>query len=133
MNPLVGRWDLNVARSHYGGGAEARRQELFVCEAVNGFLRCTTTSVRIGGRKVVVTFTARDDGTPSPVGGLDDIDEISLTRIDRSIVDATFRLRGQPVFAYRAIRATDGGSLTVVSVDPVSRTVLRSVIVYDAQ
>ena len=133
VNPLVGRWELNVARSHYGGGAEPRRHELFVCEAVRGVVRCTTTSVRPDGRKVVAAFAARDDGTPGTVRGLDDVDEIRLTRVDRSIVDATFRYRGQPTFAYRAIRATDGGSLTVVSVDPVTRAVLRSVIVYDAR
>src|SRR5262245_43038015 len=97
-NPLVGRWELNVARSHYGGGAEPRRQESFVCEAVHEAVQCTTTSVRPDGRRVVGTFTARDDGSPAPVHGLDDVDEIRLVRIDASIADATFRYRGQPTF-----------------------------------
>ena len=64
-NPLVGRWELDVARSHYGGGAEPRRQESFICETVHDAVQCTTTSVRPDGRRVVATFTARDDGTPA--------------------------------------------------------------------
>jgi hypothetical protein len=35
------------------------------------------------------------------------------------------------VFAYRAVRSDDGRSLTIVSVDPISRAVLNSVVVYD--
>ena len=132
-NPLVGRWEIDVARSHYGGGAEPRRQESFICETVHDAVQCTTTSVRPDGRRVVATFTARDDGTPAPVRGLDDLDEIRLIRIDASIADATFRYRGQPTFAYRAVRAANGRSLTIVSVDPVTRAVLHSVIVYGAR
>lgn len=47
--------------------------------------------------------------------------------------NAIFFLRGRPVFAYRAVRSEDGRSLTSVSVDPETKRVLTSVIVYDRQ
>jgi hypothetical protein len=61
------------------------------------------------------------------------MDEIRLVRVDASIADATFRNRGQSTFAYRAVRAANGRSLTIISVDPVTRAVLHSVVVYDAR
>lgn len=132
VDPLVGRWQLNVARTHYGGGAEPRTKESFVCELSNTAISCTTRSVRAGGSTAVGTFVAVDDGTPAPVHGISNVDSVRLTRIDASIADATFTQRGRPVFAYRAVRASDGKSLTIISVDPVSRAVLNSVVVYDA-
>src|SRR5713226_5560151 len=32
-DPLIGAWTLNRAKSHYGPGADPRKQETFVCEA----------------------------------------------------------------------------------------------------
>jgi hypothetical protein len=48
-------------------------------------------------------------------------------------VDATFTYNGKPVFAYRAVRSNDGRSLTIISVDPVTRAALTSVVVYERQ
>ena len=132
-HPLLGRWELNVARTHYGGGAEARTRESFVCERTDAAIRCTTTSVRVGGTRVVASFVARDDGTPGRVRGVDDMDEVVLARVDAFVMDATFRLRGKPVFAYRAVRGDNGKSLTIIAVDPVTRAALHSVVVYDAK
>ena len=132
-DPLAGRWQLNVARTHYGGGAEPRTSETFDCEPVKQAITCATRSVRANGRTVVARFTAVDDGTPAPVHGIADVDEIRLTRIDAAIADATFSQHGKSVFAYRAVRSTNGNSLTIISVDPVSRAVLHSVVVYDAR
>ena len=131
-NAMLGRWRLNVSRTHYGGGAEPRTKEIFDCERVKSSTSCTTRSVREGGRAVVGTFTAPDDGTPGSVQGISDVDEVRLVAVDMFIVDATFRQRGKPVLAYRAVRSSDGKSLTIISVDPETRAVLHSVVVYDA-
>lgn len=130
-NPLVGRWDLNLARTHYGGGAEPRRRESFNCAADGPGVKCTIASVRADGRTVVGAFTARYDGIPAPTAGIPEVDHVRLTRVSASIADATFTAQGRPVFAYRAVRSTNGRSLTIISVDPTSRAVLNSVVVYD--
>jgi hypothetical protein len=130
-DPLVGRWVLNVARTHYGDGAEPRRSESFVCAASNAGIDCTIQSVRADGRKVVGGFMGTYDGTPGPTRGIPDVDHVRLARINESIADATFISHGQPVFAYRTVKSADGRSLTIISVDPDSRAVLNSVVVYD--
>ena len=130
-DPLAGKWTLNLERSHYGGGAELRRQETFTCLVDKELLKCTIESVRADGRKLVGTFTAPYDGKPHPAAGIPDVDEVTLQKLDDFIADATFSYRGKPVFGYRAIRSDDGRSLIVVSVEPTTRVVRSSAVVYD--
>ena len=130
-DPLTGKWALNVARTHYGGGAEPRKREIFTCEAGKQLLRCTIESDRLGGRRIVGSFAAAYDGRPYATIGIPDVDHVRLQRIDDHVADATFTYKNTPVFAYRAIQSDDGRSLTIVSVDPSARTVLNSVVVYD--
>jgi hypothetical protein len=131
-NAMIGRWELNRARSHYGGGAEPRSRETMVCEARADGIHCRIRSERIDGRVLTANFVARDDGTRAPVTGFPDEDAVRLVRVDDWITDATFYSRGRPVFAYRAVLSSNRKSLTIVSVDPATRAALHSVIVYDA-
>jgi len=59
------------------------------------------------------------------------MDGVTLRRAGDNAVDATFTEHGRPVFGYRATRSTNGDTLTIISVEPVTRAPLRSVVVYD--
>jgi len=130
-DPLAGKWRLNLERSHYGGGAELRRQETFTCEADREGVKCTIESTRADGRMLVGTFTALYDGKPHAAVGIPDVDQVTLHKVDEFIADAVFSYKGKPVFGYRAIRSDDGRSLAIVSVEPTTRAVGSSVVVYD--
>ncbi|MES1244281.1 MAG: hypothetical protein ABUT39_21930 [Acidobacteriota bacterium] len=130
-DPLSGKWALNLSRTHYGGGAEPRKKEVFTCELQKEILRCTITSDMLDGKQIAGTFAAAYDGKPYATAGIPDVDRVSLRRIDAHVADATFYYKGRPVFGYRAIQSDDGRSLTIVAVDPMARTVLNSVVVYD--
>lgn len=132
-DPLVGRWELNVERTHYGGGASPRTRESFVCVRVRAGVQCTIDSVMADGRTVHGGFTATYDGSSGPTQGIPDVDHVQLVRVSDTIADATFAARGHPVFGYRAVEATNGRSLTIISVNPITRVVLNSVVVYDRQ
>src|SRR5262249_45015301 len=126
-----GQWELNVARTHYGGGADPRTRETFDCAASRSSVTCTIESDMADGRTVRGGVTAAYGGAPGPTHGVNGGDPVPLTRVNASIADATFLLEGRPVFGYRAVRSDAGRSLTLISVDPVSRAVLNSVVVYD--
>lgn len=130
-DPLAGKWVLNVARSHYGGGAEVRKEETLTCQAEREIVKCTIESVRSDGRKLVGSFSAAYDGKPYPAKGIPDVDQVALQRSGESIADATFSFKGKPVFGYRAIRSDNGRCLTFVSVDPTTRVVRNSIVVYE--
>lgn len=130
-DPLAGKWVLNLARTHYGIGTERRQSETFDCQRQKQQLRCSIQSVRAGGRQLIGRFIAAYDGRRYSFSGIPDVNEVSLSKVDEFIADATFTYNGAPVFGYRSIKSDDGRSLTIVSVDPVTRKVLHSVVVYD--
>ena len=128
---LDGKWELNLARTHYGRGVDRRRRELFTCGPSGEQVHCVIRSVRTDGRVVVGEFAATLDGVGAPVSGVAGIDEVQLSQSRDSVLDGTFRWHGRPVFGYRAVRSEDGRSLMIVSVDPVTRVALTTVVVYD--
>ena len=132
-DPLAGKWRLNLERSHYGGGAELRRQETFTCQMNSELLKCTVQSVRADGRTLVGTFSASYDGKAHPTAGIPDVDQVTLQKLDEFIADATFSYKGKPVYGYRAVRSADGRSLAIVAVEPTTRVVGSSVVVYDRE
>jgi hypothetical protein len=99
--------------------------------AVDAGVKCSIESVMADGQTVLGGFSAQYDGPPGRTEGIPGIDRVRLTRVNGAVADATFTSQGRPVFAYRAVRSDDGRSLTIISVDPVSRAVLNSVVVYD--
>ena len=101
------------------------------CVSIPRGVRCTITSVRSDGKRLVGRFQARYDGASAPVAGIAGMDGVTLRRAGDRAVDATFTGHGTPVYGYRATRSEDGRTLTVVSVHPVTRKPLRSVVVYD--
>ena len=129
--PLVGDWVLNLGRTHYGPGVDRRRSEHMLCSVEKEDVRCVIHSVRADGRQLTAQFTATVGGVPAPVTGISDIDQVQLRRPSATLVDATFLLRGQPVFGYRAFQSDDGRSLSIVAVDPVTRVVGTTIVVYD--
>lgn len=132
-NPLLGAWTLNRARTHYGVGVDQRVRETFVCAQTAGNVTCTIRSARRSGQQLVGRFTAALGGGAQPVTGIPDVDHVALRLAPGGAADATFSYQGKPVYAYRAFRADDGRSLSIVTVDPVSRAVLTTVVVYDRQ
>ncbi|HYS53952.1 MAG TPA: hypothetical protein VER58_09360 [Thermoanaerobaculia bacterium] len=128
---LTGTWILNRGRTHYGGGADVRQRETMTCESERHHVRCTINSKRSDGRTLVGRFAAGYDGKPGVATGIPDVDSVSLRGVDDHLADATFNFKGKPVFGYRMIKTDDEHSLIIVAVDPMTRKVLNSVVVYD--
>lgn len=129
-SPLIGDWELDLARTHYGAGVDRRRRERFTCVGRGTRVACTIRGERTDGRVVTGSFTATPGGTASPVVGIAGIDSVRLHLATDSVIDAFFSARGRPVFGYRAYRSDDRRTLVIVPVDPTSRAALTTVVVY---
>ena len=130
--PILGNWQLNLTRTHYGVGVDHRRREEFSCGAeAADRVRCVIRSLRSDGRPLTGYFIVTLDGQPGSVTGLPEVDEVQLSRANTSLVDATFFSHGKPRYGYRALQSEDGRSLIIVGVDPASRVVLTTVVIYD--
>ena len=130
-SPLLGDWQLNLGRTHYGPNVDRRRRERMTCTTEAEKVRCVIRSTRSDGRKLTGQFTASLDGVAGPVTGIPDLDEVQLRRPSASLIEAIFFFRGKPVFGYRAYQSDDGRSLMIISVDPVTRAAATTVVVYD--
>jgi hypothetical protein len=128
---IVGDWQLDLARTHYGPSVDVRRRERFTCTAEGRLVRCVIRSTRADGRELTGRFAAPLDGRGASVTGVPDVDEVRVSRPSVGLLDATFLVRGKPVFGYRAMRSQDGRSLMIVAVDPVSRVARNTIVVYD--
>lgn len=128
---LIGDWQLHLGRTHYGPGVDRRRSERMTCTARSGAVHCVIRSVRSDGRRLTGRFTASLDGTAASVSGIPDVDQVQLRGAGHSVVDGTFLSRGAPVFGYRIFQSDDRRSLMVVSVDPTTRAVGSTIVVYD--
>ena len=130
-DPLAGRWELNLKKTHYGASAPKAIQETFACKSKKAATACEIHSKREDGTQVEGRFTATYDGPAAPVTGVPEIDGVLLKRVSDTSASATFSYQGSYVFAYRATRSSDGKTLTVVAVNPITRKRRRSVRVYD--
>jgi hypothetical protein len=128
---LVGNWQLDLARTHYGPGVDRRRSERMTCSAESERVHCVVHSVRADGRELTGEFSATLDGRAATVSGIPDVDQVQLRRPTASLLDATFLSRGKPVYGYRALQSEDGRSLMVLAVDPVTRAAGATVVVYN--
>lgn len=128
---LAGEWELDTARTHYGASAEPRRRERFSCSPRAAGLQCRIDGERADGRRVTGHFTSPRSGAVARVMGVPGVDAVRLFAVSASVVDATFYLRGEPAFGYRAYLSADSRTLAIVAVDPLSRVALTTVVMYD--
>ena len=71
-----------------------------------------------------------EDDRAQGLAALSDIDTVDLQTRAGGLVDATFSYQGRPRYGYRAYRSTDGNTLSILSVDPITRAALTTLVVY---
>ena len=79
LDPAVGNWQLNLAKSKYAPGTAPANLRVHIDAAGQG-VRVTATTVRQNGQKIIVEYTAYSDGKDYPVIGSPDYDAVSLKR-----------------------------------------------------
>jgi hypothetical protein len=111
-DPVIGTWNLNVARSHYDPGPPPK-SETRVYRPDKGDIRTSITTVYANGNSQTVVYPARFDGKEQPVSGSPDTDGIVMTRIDDSTSESTLTHAGKLVGKTRRVVERDGKTLTI--------------------
>jgi len=130
LDPAIGTWELNLAKSKYARGTVPVNQRV-VIEAAGQGVRVTATTVRQNGQKIVVQYTAYLDGQDYPVTGSPDYDSVSLVHKGK-MVEGTRKKDGQVVQTYQRVVSEDRRTMTVATTgkDAAGNT-LNSVAVFD--
>jgi hypothetical protein len=132
----LGTWKVNIEKTKYTPAPWPVKSVTSVREAVPGGVKVTSTGERIDGTSINSSYTAKYDGSPSPVSGQGaPYDSVSLKQInantfayDAKKTDGKYRAHG------RLTISQDGKTLTltVKGTDPNGKPMtLRSV--YDKQ
>ena len=128
-DPMMGRWQADLNDSVLPAGFPQLRSQTMELHLVSGKLQCSTERVSLEGTKTRADFTAAFDGKRYPVTGITEIATVSLHRY-RTFIEADFFSASAPVYSYRMSISSKNDTLTIISIDPVTRATLHARIVY---
>lgn len=113
-DPLVGTWELNVAKSVYRSGPAPKSETRTY--AVNGSdIQATSKGMGPDGKPTTGQWTVNYDGRDRAVAGDANVDSLALKRIDALTTEFTQKKNGKIVSTGRRAIAKDGRTMTITT------------------
>lgn len=106
-NPLIGTWQMNVAKSTFSPGPPWKSQTR-TYEASGEAIKYTFKGVDSAGTSVVVEYTAAVDGKDHPITGTAQSDTIAFTRVDANTATYVQKKAGKVVITGTRSVSKDG-------------------------
>jgi hypothetical protein len=132
-DPFVGTWELNVAKSKFGPGAE-RKSETRIVESSPTGMKVSVDRTNADGSNQQYNYTTNFDGKPHPITGMAPYgaDSVAVTLGTSNALSFKLTKGGKAVGSGTSVVSADGKTLTVASkgIDANGKTV-SSVAVYD--
>ena len=97
IDPVLGTWKLNPAKSSYKPGP-APKSQIRVYQATREGTRVSVTTVNANGTTTVFQFDSNGDGKDYPVTGESDADAVSMRKVTDLISESTLK-HGDKVIA----------------------------------
>ena len=113
-DPIVGTWELNVAKSKYSPGP-APKSESRTYMIAGQDIKATSKGVDGTGKPTAGEWTVNYDGKDRPQTGNPDADALSLKRIDASTTEFTQKRAGKVVMTGTRIISRDGKVMTITT------------------
>ena len=111
-DPLIGTWELNLAKSKYNPGPPPRSQTR-IYEVVGQGVKVTAKSVSADGKPAVVQSTFSFDNKEYPLVGSTAVDTQAVKRIDSFTWENTLRKAGKVVQSVTGVISKDGKTMTI--------------------
>ena len=112
VDPVLGTWNLNLAKSKYVPGPPPK-SEVRIYEADSAGVKTTITTVYQDGNSVTVRYPANYDGREHPVSGSTATDGIVMRKIDDYTADSTLIHAGVVVGTARRVVSPDGKTMAI--------------------
>ena len=113
-DPVVGTWNLNVAKSTFSAGPALKSQTRIYSQSTQG-ITLNMKTVGADGKETTTQTTYHLDGKDYPVTGSADYDSLSAKQIDRNTAEFTLSKAGKVVGTTRRTVSKDGKTLTATS------------------
>jgi hypothetical protein len=134
VNPFVGTWKLNVAKSKYTAGTP-NKSGTTKMEAAGAGVKVTVDAVAGDGVVRHWTYSTNYDGKDGPVTGNSPYgDVVAVTRVDANTMRSVYKNGGKVTTTQTSVVAGDGKTRTVTSKGTDAKAqAIDSVIFYDKQ
>ena len=113
-DPLVGTWELNVAKSKYSPGP-APKSETRTYVVAGPDIKATSKGIDSDGKPTSAEWTINYDGKDRPQTGNPDADMLSLKRIDSHTAEFTQKKAGKVVITGTRTISKDGKTMTLTT------------------
>ena len=133
LDPAIGRWKLNVAKSIYRPGVVPPKSALVTIEPAGQGIKVTVRTIGGDGQTTEMRYTAYVDGNDYAVTGSRDYDSVSLKHTGL-VVEGTRKKDGKVVQTYQRVLSSDGKTMTVATTWMTAQgQQLNTVSVYERQ
>jgi len=130
-NPVVGTWQLNLAKSKFSPGPAPKTDTRTYTESADS-ITMIWKSVAADGKEMNVKSTFRTDGKDYPLTGSANFDTLTLKQVDSHTVHSTQKKGGKVVGETTRTVSKDGKELTLASKGTGADGVAyNNVMVYD--
>jgi hypothetical protein len=113
-DPLVGTWELNVAKSKYTPGP-APKSETRTYVVAGSAIEASSKGVDGTGKPTAASWTVNYDGKDHPETGNPNADTLSLKRINPFSAEFTQKRAGKVVITGKRTISPDGKVMTITS------------------
>jgi hypothetical protein len=111
-DPVIGVWQLDLAKSHYSPGP-APAKEVRTYEYEHEGIKATILTTDAQGRTSSVEYVASYNDVVALVTGSERVDAIKLRKINDTTAQATLSYQGRIVGTAKRVIAPDGRSMTI--------------------
>jgi hypothetical protein len=112
VNPAVGTWELNVAKSTFAGAAPKGETRTY-SESADGATTLTEKTVAADGTENTVSMTYKPDGKDYPITGSPTFDTLSVKPVSSRTIAFSLKKAGKVVATGRRTVSKDGKTLTM--------------------
>jgi hypothetical protein len=113
-NPVVGTWQLDVAKSKFSPGPAPKTDTRTYTESADG-ITMTWKSAAADGKEISVKSTFKTDGKDYPLTGSPNFDTLTLKQVDSHTVHSIQKKGGKVVGETTRTVSKDGKELTLAS------------------
>jgi hypothetical protein len=113
-DPLVGKWELNVAKSKYNPGP-APQSESRTYVVAGKDIKASMKGVDSTGKPTAGSWIINYEGKERPMTGVADADTLTFKRVDASTVEFTQKKAGKVVITGTRTISPDGKVMTITS------------------
>jgi hypothetical protein len=113
-DPIVGTWELNVAKSKYTPGP-APKSETRTYVVAGQDIKATSIGVDASGKPTSASWTVNYDGKDRPQTGNPDAETLSLKRVNASTAKFTQKRAGKVVITGTRTISRNGKVMTITT------------------